>query len=263
MTSAHDSPHRPNVEERSVAVVLAAHGELRGAEPNATLTAHRDALAALGIYHSVHTGVLKGDPSIEDAILAAHAAGATCVIVYPVFMADGYFTRKVLAGRVEALALGDRCRILPPLGLDERLPGLMCEEAASAARQRGIDPRGTRLIVAGHGSKIGPASADATRRAATAIGRANTFRSVAVAFLEEPEFLNDALAATEGFTVVSGFFSGEGLHGGEDVPAAIAQSGADAVYAGSIGASAKIRDLVRSSVGTHLRRLRPIATRQT
>jgi sirohydrochlorin ferrochelatase len=48
--------------------------------------------------------------------------------------------------------------------------------------------------------------------------------------------------------VVVGFFAGDGLHSAEDVPAAIAESGSRAVYAGSIGKSAKLQDLILAAV---------------
>jgi sirohydrochlorin ferrochelatase len=59
---------------------------------------------------------------------------------------------------------------------------------------------------------------------------------------------------------VSGFFSGDGLHAAEDVPEAIAEAGAnaadgagaEAVYAGSIGTSPALVDLIRSSIAAEL-----------
>jgi hypothetical protein len=79
---------------------------------------------------------------------------------------------------------------------------------------------------------------------ADAIARTCSFQCVAVSFLEEPPFLEDALAGDHPPTIVSGFFFGDGLHAGEDVPAAISVTGARAVYAGPVGSSGGIPALI-------------------
>jgi sirohydrochlorin ferrochelatase len=105
------------------------------------------------------------------------------------------------------------------------------------------------LLIVGHGSKIGPASAEATRVVAAAIERAGVFGRVETAFLEEAEFLEDALRrAASTPTIVSGFFSGDGLHAAEDVPEAIAETGASATYAGPIGRSDAVSEIVRGAI---------------
>jgi sirohydrochlorin ferrochelatase len=235
-----------------VAVVLAAHGDRGDAiargEANATLLAHRAALAAAGRFRSVSAGVLKGAPSLEAALEEARATGGDRVAVYPLFMADGYFVRQVLPARVAAVDLDCECRILPPLGVEVALPALLRAEALAAAKAAGFDAAAARLLIVGHGSELGPASAEATRRAAAAVAGLGGFGSVATAFLEEPPFLDAALAGAHPPTVIAGFFSGDGLHAGEDLPAAIRDSGARAVYAGPIGGSPAIPGLIAQSL---------------
>jgi sirohydrochlorin ferrochelatase len=105
----------------------------------------------------------------------------------------------------------------------------------------------------GHGSKIGPASADATRKVAAQIAQHNHFQSVECAFLEEAEFLADALTRSERTpTVVLGFFAGDGLHSAEDVPETISETGSKAVYAGSIGKAPEVRELILQAVANEL-----------
>ncbi len=232
-----------------VAVILAAHGDRGGQDRNATLLRHCAALSATGGFHSVTAGILRGEPSLEDTVRNVLAAGAKCLAVYPMFMAEGYFTRKVLTQRLAALEIPVDVTVLPPLGADARLPGLMLGEAVAAAQAAGFDVGTTRLVVVGHGSKIGPASADATRVVADVLRRSGRFGAVETAFLEEAEFLEDALRRGDGQpTVVSGFFSGDGLHAAEDVPEAIAETGANAVYAGSIGRSSAVAHMIRSTL---------------
>jgi sirohydrochlorin ferrochelatase len=193
-------------------------------------------------------GVLKGEPSLEAALSEAAATGARAILVYPLFMADGYFTASVLPDRIRAAGCERTARILPPLGLEPGITDLMRADALETSRQAGFDPRASRLLVVGHGSKFGPASARATREAAAGIARAGIFTSVATAFLEEPPFLKTELEAVQTPTIVTGFFFGDGMHAGEDIPAAIEETRAHAVYSGPIGQSAGIPSLIAASL---------------
>lgn len=240
------------IGQHDVAVILAAHGDRAGSTPNAGLLRHRDALARGAQFRLVTAGVLKGDPTLEDALAAALGSGAGRIAVYPLFMADGYFVRTVLPARVAAAGAGNSCRILPPLGLDLRLPPLILAAALRSARQAGFAPAASRLLLAGHGSALGPASADATRAAALRIAGLSDFAEVAVAFLEEPPFLDAELAGERRPAIVAGFFSGDGLHAGEDVPQAIRNTGATAVYAGPIGGSDAIPSLIADAVAADM-----------
>jgi sirohydrochlorin ferrochelatase len=246
-------PVRAPVALEEVAVILAAHGDRGGDSPNATLLAHCAALRADGVFHSVAAGILRGEPVLEDSVRAALASGAKCLAVYPMFMAEGYFTRKVLTQRLAALEIPIDVHVLPPLGADPRLPDLMRADALAAAERAGVEAMTARLLIVGHGSKIGPASAEATRVVAAAIERAGGFGRVETAFLEEPEFLEDALRRNAASpAIVSGFFSGDGLHAAEDVPEAIAETGAAAIYAGSIGKSAHVTGMIRTAISRAL-----------
>lgn len=236
---------RKAVALADVSLILAAHGDRGGDQPNATLLSHASALSGRQIFRSVSAGVLRGEPELEDAVRRAVAGGARCLAVYPMFMSDGYFTSKVLTQRLDFLEIPIDVHIFPPLGSDPRLPELMLSLALRTARDNQWHPSATRLLVVGHGSKIGPASADATRAVAHVIAKGGQFRIVECTFLEEPEFLEDALSRQgEEPSVLVGFFAGDGLHSAEDVPAAIRESGAQAVYAGSIGKAEDLRDLI-------------------
>ena len=238
--------------QRDIAVILAAHGDRAGATPNATLLRHGKDLAESHSFRLVTEGVLKGEPTLEEAVAAATSSGARRIAVYPLFMADGYFTGKILPARLAEAGAAERCTILPPLGLDRRLPVLMYAEALTAASTAGFEAANTRLLVVGHGSELGPASANATRAAAERMAGLGHFAEVAIAFLEEPPFLDDQLKTAARLTVVTGFFSGDGLHAGEDVPQAIQDAGATAVYAGSIGASGAIPSLIAAAIAEAL-----------
>lgn len=242
------------VAPSELAVVLAAHGDRGGTGANDALLFHRDTLVRADRYASVSAGVLKGDLTLEAALSAADASSARHIAVYPFFMADGYFVRTRLAGRLAAAGLRLPWTLLSPLGVDPELPHLILRQSLAAAEAAGFQSAATDLLVVGHGSQIGPASADATRAAAARIAAANTFRSVTTAFLEEPPSVAEALHAATEPVVVTGFFSGDGLHAGEDVPEAIAASGRRAVYAGPIGGDPAVAPLIERELQSLLGR---------
>jgi sirohydrochlorin ferrochelatase len=233
---------------RSVAVVLASHGDRGGTARNDLLLSHVEAVRALTGFGLVTAGVLKGEPALEAALAEADASGAEEILVYPLFMADGYFTATVLPARIAAVGVKVATRILPPLGADPALADAMQADALAASRASDLAPAAARLLVVGHGSKYGPASAEATRVLADRIRRSAHFAAVETAFLEEPPLLQTALEATHAPTIVSGFFYGDGMHAEEDVPAAIAAAGAHAVYAGPAGRSAQIPRLIAAAL---------------
>ena len=235
--------------ETRLAVVLVAHGERGGDFANSALLSHAGALRREGRFAAVTAGVLNGSPSLEQALEGAAASGAEEILVYPFFMADGYFCNKVVPKRIAAAGLADRCHMLPPLGLDPGLPPLLLRDAVAAARSAGFDSQASRLLVVGHGSKGSRASVRATEEVAAIVARVGAFGSVATAFLEEPPFLDDALVGPRPPTVVVGFFSGDGLHAAEDVPGAIADTAANAVYVGAVGGKPGVVDLIVAAVG--------------
>ena len=57
-------------------------------------------------------------------------------------------------------------RRLPPLGLEPGIADLVLADAISAAEAAGYVLSDSNLLVVGHGSKFGPASANATRKVA-------------------------------------------------------------------------------------------------
>jgi sirohydrochlorin ferrochelatase len=230
------------------AAILVGHGERGGARSNTALRAHcarvAEALEAL----PVAAGVLSGEPSLEEALARLRENGAQRLLLYPFFMSTGYFVTRAIPQRVAAAGLAASCEVLTPLGADARLVPLMMREARAAAARLGAAPDECRLLLAGHGSENSRASAEATMLAARRLADMSVFAEVTAAFLEEPPFLPDALAAAPRPTVVVGFFSGEGLHAAEDVPEALAASRGPTIYTGAIGALPDVADLMRDAI---------------
>ncbi len=118
-----------------VAAVLASHGDRAGTERNRLLAAHADRVRSLTGLLAVTAGVLKGEPTLEAALSEAVATEARTILVYPLFMADGYFTATVLPDRIRAAGCESAARILPPLGLEQGVADLM-----RARRARNVPP---------------------------------------------------------------------------------------------------------------------------
>ncbi len=228
-------------------LLIAAHGEAPAGARNDGAAALATALADRHRDVQVGFGLLKGSPSIGDALASI---AATRIAVYPLFLADGHFSRTVLRKQLEKAAAGaeKRIELLPPLGLDPALAEIVGAHAATAARQHGFDPIHATLVLLAHGSSKGPASRDATTQLAEWTARPPRFRAVRAAFLEEPPALQEISAATHGPLVVVGLFAGSGLHGAGDVPDAVAAlAREDAVFAGNVGAFAELSGLVSAA----------------
>jgi sirohydrochlorin cobaltochelatase len=222
------------------ALLLAAHGERRAGATNAGLQRLAQDLAAAGVAGEVAVGFLNGVPTIAEAMAGFHLPE---VIVYPMFLAEGFFAGTRLPTAVGAAAGTRRVHILPPLGLDRALADLVARKAGAAAQARGAAVAATTLVLLAHGSSRDAASRDATVDLAARLGG---FAAVRIALLEEPPSLAEVLDGIAGPAVVVGLFAGEGLHGGEDLPDLIA--GRDVATAGIVGAWPEIAALVAAAV---------------
>ncbi len=234
------------------AVLLAAHGERRVGADNEGVFRIARTLSDRGLVSELAVGFINGVPTIRDAL---GGLGARRVLVYPLFVSNGYFTRDRLVQLLdEANSQSREIEILPPLGLDPGLPDLVVTFAQQAAREHGVAARACIILLA-HGSRRNSASREATEAIAREIENRAAFPQVRTAFLEERPLLAEAAASIPGPAVVVGLFSGEGMHGARDAPRLTAELGrADIVFAGVIGAASGIQDLVARSVGEALLR---------
>lgn len=227
---------------------MVAHGERRQGAGNRALLAHVAGLQALLPQMLVAAAVLKGAPSLAEAVRMIVANGADDLLVYPFLMSDGYFVSSVLPARLAACQFRGNTAVLPPLGLDPLFPRFVLEQSLAAAERAGFEAAESHLLLVGHGSQRSQASVEATQALAESIASDRTFASVGTAYLEQSPFVGNELAAQTRSVVVAGLFSGEGKHGWHDVPAAIEETGAKAVYTGPIGAYPGVVDIFAAAV---------------
>lgn len=246
----------------AAAAVLVAHGERGGAYSNAILMEHAQIAAAELPNVAVAAGVLSGEPTLEAALSDVARRTTGPILLYPFFMAPGYFVKVKLPKRLADAGLAARCRVLTPLGLEGPLPVIIRERAKAATHQIGVPAQDARLLLVGHGSKVARASAKATEAVAACLRELGGFACVETGFLEEAPFLDDAVMADTRPTVVVGFFNGDGLHAAEDVPQAIGKFDGAIVYTGPVGAFPEVPRLIARSIAEAIEG-RPVATSNT
>lgn len=167
-------------------------------------------------------------------------------LVYPFFMAEGWFTRTTLPRRLSAAGAGG-LRQLPAFGTDPALPALMARVATEAARTAGMDPGATTLLLAAHGSRVSRASAEITEDMARRLRAATPFARIATGFVEEPPFLAEA-ARDLGPALCLPFFALRAGHVAQDVPEALAEAGFDGPLLPAIGEHADAAALIAAAL---------------
>ncbi|MCX7644387.1 MAG: CbiX/SirB N-terminal domain-containing protein [Rhodobacteraceae bacterium] len=212
--AAADSPPAATVLE----AVIVAHGQPGDPEPQEA------ALQALAARVAAHLpgATLRGATLAQPGALEAALAGLAAPLVYPFFMAEGYFTGRALPARLRQT--GAKARQTAPFGTDPALPALMAGAALAAAAEAGIDPAGATLLLAAHGSQVSASSKDTVYAMAAALRRLTPFRAVTVGLIEEPPFLA-AAARGLGPALCLPFFALRAGHVVGDIPEALAEAG--------------------------------------
>jgi sirohydrochlorin ferrochelatase len=239
---------------RPFGLLLAAHGERRTDADNAGMARLARSLADKSGAAEIGFGFIKGSPTVDDAI---GTLSSSDIVVYPLFLSDGYFTRVALPRLVEQAKRQDATRtisILPPLGLEPALADVIADEAAAAAHSRANLPAETSIVLLAHGSKKDQASRMATERLADRLRQRQCFYDdTRIALLEEAPSLADAIEGMSGPIVVVGLFAGEGMHGVDDAGRLVAELKRDDVMLiGPVGTFAGIEAVIASAVTRHI-----------
>jgi sirohydrochlorin ferrochelatase len=171
----------------------------------------------------------------EPGAVARAVAGAAPGVVFPMFMAGGWFTRVQIPARLaEAGATG--WRVLEPFGCDPMVHDLcvtLAEEAGAA-----------EVILAAHGSFKSAIPSDVAAHVAARI-EAGVGCEVAVGFIDQAP----RLATLSGFgTVCLPFFAAEGGHVSDDVPAALAEAGFQGRILPPVGLDARVPGLIAAAL---------------
>lgn len=190
---------------------------------------------------------------IGSATLAAPGAlrqavqGLGAPLVFPFFMADGWFIRELLPQRLaETGAPG--ARILAPFGLLPATSALAITMLEEALADRGWTAAETVLVLAAHGSGRSAFPAAAARALQGAIDRALPFAESRLGFIEEaPELVEVAESAGPRALCLPLFVARWG-HVEDDIPAALHAAGFAGALLPPLGTDARVPALIARAV---------------
>tara|TARA_R110002110_G_scaffold293407_21_gene507431 strand:+ start:6739 stop:7476 length:738 start_codon:yes stop_codon:yes gene_type:complete len=207
--------------------ILVAHGSPADPEPQEAVMkalALRVAMSCPG--WRILGATLAAPGALEAAVAAGVVEGiadGSGPLIYPFFMAEGWFTRTNLPRRLRACG-GGALRRLAPFGTDPALPALMARAARDGAAAAGLTPGQTTLLIAAHGGKASNAPADSARAMVAKMEVLAGFGRVTAGFVEQTPFLRDA-ATGIGPAVCLPFFALTAGHVAQDVPDALNAAG--------------------------------------
>ena len=180
---------------------------------------------------------------VGSATLAAEGALGVALtglgptgVVFPLFMAGGWFTRVQLPSRLAANG-GAGWRVLEPFGCDPAVQEL----AVRIAVEAGSD----EVILAAHGSGKSAVPADVAERVAGLI-RAAGLRA-RIGLIDQVPRLEDLGGHGPG-AVCLPFFAAEGGHVSEDIPAALERAGFQGRILPAIGLHTAVPGLIAAAI---------------
>ncbi len=197
--------------------LIVAHGQPSEPEPA------EDALAT----YAADVEKLCDGVTVRAATLAAPGAleqrlaeMPDTAVIYPLFMAKGWFVTTALPKR-----LGDRqLRILDPLGVDTVLPALVADALRDALAENHWAPDATDLVLAAHGSGRSRNPSAVAQNFATELEKHLPFRSVRLGFVEETPSIAEAASGLTDQALCLPFFACTGGHVLDDIPQALAEA---------------------------------------
>jgi sirohydrochlorin cobaltochelatase len=242
--SGTKSPSPPGPATDPPAVLIVAHGSPSAFEPQEV------AIRAL----AAQAGALLPGWSVRGATLAAHGALETAVraiagrrlVVYPLFMSDGWFASTELPRRLSAAGCNNFA-IAPPLGLDPALHALCLAHALEGAAHEGLEPARTAVLLAAHGSPSDPRPRAAAQRAADVIAASGQVREVRVGLIDEPPYLADA-ARLDAPALCLPFFAARAGHVTNDIPQALVGAEFEGPLLEPVGLHRDIPQLIAASL---------------
>jgi sirohydrochlorin ferrochelatase len=221
---AHGSPSDPEPAERWIrSLAERVDGMLPG------ITVRGATLAAAGAFERAIAGAAPLEP-----------------LIYPMFMADGWFVRQAIPDRLAAIGAG-RCRIASPFGRDQRVWALCREAAIQAAARKGWRPADTTLVLAAHGSPSDPRPRDAAERAADFLRGAGVFRSVSCGFVDESPTIAEAARVIDP-AICLPFFANRARHVMVDLPEMLAAARFSGVTLDPIGLHPRAAGVIARAV---------------
>jgi sirohydrochlorin ferrochelatase len=171
----------------------------------------------------------------EDGAMARAVGERTGGVVFPMFMAGGWFTRVQIPKKLAEIG-AEGWTVLEPFGCDPLVHDLCLELVREA--------RADQVILAAHGSFKSSAPSDIAFHVAERIG-AETGAEVAAGFIDQEPQLSSLTVRGD---VCLPFFAAEGGHVSDDIPAALAEAGFTGRILPPVGTDARVPGIIAAAI---------------
>lgn len=188
----------------------------------------------------VSSATMADGTRLEDT---ARTLPAGC-LVYPMFMAEGWFVKTKLRKRLDGLDL----RFAKPFGAEPELPHHAAEILRAASRAQGWPLPLTQILIPAHGSARSDLAAQATRSFARALKAHVPGSSIHVGFVEQDPSIEDAARDLTDHAISLPFFAAGGGHVVDDVPEGLDAGGFTGLRLPPIGLDAGVPSLIARSL---------------
>ncbi|NBV62116.1 MAG: cobalamin biosynthesis protein CbiX [Rhodobacteraceae bacterium] len=220
--------------------LLVAHGY--PSQPGPTEAAMQRLAGAVGAY--LPGWQLRGATLAAPGALEQALDGLDAPLIYPFFMAEGWFTGRELPRRLAAAGKPDLPR-LRPFGTDPGLVALIAETVAGT-----WPAEHPKLLLAAHGSKVSRTSRNTTLAMADALRAHGLAAQIECAFVEEAPFIADVARNLEGGTCLP-FFALRAGHVTDDIPEALDEANFQGPCLAPIGEHEGVARLIARALQAH------------
>lgn len=233
----------PTLPPRALIVSHGQPSDPEGAEAELALLA-ADVARALPKGWQVGAATLAAPGALARAVAAGGPAG----LVFPMFMAGGWFTARHLPDRLVAAGGGPGWRVLAPFGCDPGVQALTVTLVAEALARSGCPPHQTEILLAAHGSSRSAAPSEVALAMALRIGRDLGLRRVLAAFIDQVPRIAEVAGDLGPQALCLPFFAARGGHVTADIPEALAEAGFTGQLLDPVGCDARVPGLIADAL---------------
>jgi sirohydrochlorin ferrochelatase len=181
---------------------------------------------------------VRGATLAQDGALEAAVSKMNTPLIYPFFMAEGWFTRINLPRRLNAAGAASLTQ-LAPFGTDPKLIDVIAKTIAKLDLSRG-------LLIAAHGSKVSQTSSNTTYDIVKALAGLG-IGPIKAGFVEEAPFLVD-VAREMPDAVCLPFFALRAGHVVQDIPEALSKASFSGTLLPPLGENISVAQLIASAL---------------
>ena len=208
----------PQTETTLLDALIVAHGQPGDPEPaEAALTEIATRVGTHLPQGRVGSATMAAPGRLEAALETLPDGG----VIYPLFMADGWFVKTALRDRIKHRDL----RVLTPLGLDPHLPDVAVRGLRHCMAEQGWSLAKTTVCVAAHGSARSPFAGASAEAFVSHLRAALPDTTFTTTFVEQAPFLDALAPDLPAQTVCLPFFAMAGEHLRVDVSETLRAAG--------------------------------------